>query len=144
MRTYPRNSPQAAGRIVALALLADGHLSKAELDVLERLDLHEQIGLDRAQWHDVLHTFCEDLLTAMHLCWGDTCRIDPALMKSLMAEVDDPDLRAKVMHLAATVVEADEHVSEGESIVLLAILEHWHMGGEHWGLRGELAQTRAE
>ena len=33
MRTYPTNSPQAAGRIVALALLADGHLSKAEVDL---------------------------------------------------------------------------------------------------------------
>ena len=36
MRHYPRNSPQAAGRILALALLSDGHLSKRELDMLDR------------------------------------------------------------------------------------------------------------
>ncbi len=36
MRTYPTNSPEAAARIVALALLADGHLSLIEIDALER------------------------------------------------------------------------------------------------------------
>ena len=29
MRTYPRNSPQAASRILALTLLADGHFGGA-------------------------------------------------------------------------------------------------------------------
>ena len=46
MRTYPNNSPQAAARIVALAMLADAQLCKAEIDVLERLRAHEeQLGL---------------------------------------------------------------------------------------------------
>ena len=37
MRTYPTNSPQSAARIVALTLVADGHVSPEELDALERL-----------------------------------------------------------------------------------------------------------
>ena len=32
MRTYPNNSPQAAARIVALAMLADGQVCKAEIN----------------------------------------------------------------------------------------------------------------
>ena len=31
MRSYPRNSPQAATRILALAMLADGHQCASEL-----------------------------------------------------------------------------------------------------------------
>ena len=41
MRTYPTNSPQAAARVVALATLADGHLSRSELGALDRLGAGE-------------------------------------------------------------------------------------------------------
>ena len=51
MRHYPPNSPHAAGRIVAMALLADGHLSRLELDVLDRMELHTQLGLDLSLIH---------------------------------------------------------------------------------------------
>ena len=54
MRTYPSNSPQAAARIVALTVLADGDISKTELELLDRLAVHEQLGLDRDELHDVL------------------------------------------------------------------------------------------
>ena len=43
MRNYPRNSPQAAARIVALTLLADGHIDKAEIDTLDRVDTARSI-----------------------------------------------------------------------------------------------------
>ena len=35
MRSYPTNSPQAAARIVALTLLADGHVDGIEMDALD-------------------------------------------------------------------------------------------------------------
>ena len=130
MRTYPRNSPQAAARIVALALLADGHLCKSELDVLARLDAHTRLGLDRDELHGVVHTFCEDLLGAMHLTWDDACRVDPRTMAQLMAEIDDPALRMQVLRLCVAVVEADRHVAEGEQIVLLAAVEQWGLQRE--------------
>ncbi|GAB4557204.1 MAG: TerB family tellurite resistance protein [Rhizobacter sp.] len=125
MRSYPHNSPQAAARIVALTLLADGHLAKAELDVLDRLGVHEQIGLEREVLHSVLHTFCEDLLSTAHLTWADSCRIDPRTLAALMGEIDDPELRVKLMRICAAVVEADAHVADGEAIVLGAAVEHW-------------------
>jgi uncharacterized tellurite resistance protein B-like protein len=125
MRTYPRNSPQAAARIVALALLADGHLCKAEIGLLDRLDAHRQLGLERAELHAVLQTFCEDLLSSMHLTWEEACRVDERRLAELMAEIDDPELRLRVLNLCVAVVEADQHVSDGESIVLGAAVEHW-------------------
>ena len=136
MRTYPHNSPQAAARIVALASLADGHLCQTELDVLDRLDAHRQLGLQRDELHAVMHGFCEDLLSSSHASWADACRVDPRTLDALMAEVDDPGLRRKVLHLCIAVVEADETLADGESMVLIAAVEQW-------GLHREMLWTPA-
>jgi len=130
MRSYPTNSPQAAARIVALTMLADGHLAKSELDVIERQGAHDQLGLDLETMQSVLHGFCEDLLHSAHLTWSDACRIDPRTLAQLMAEVDDPALRMKVLQLCLKVVQADDHVAEGETIVLGAAVEHWGLHRE--------------
>jgi hypothetical protein len=37
MRSYPRNSPEAAARIVALVLICDGHVCRSEVETLHRL-----------------------------------------------------------------------------------------------------------
>lgn len=129
MRHYPRNSPQAAARIVALTVLADGHLAPSELEVLERRDVHELLGLSREDMHAVLHAFCEDLLHSTHLTWSDVCRVDPRTLSQLLADVDDPALRRKLLTLCLGVALADEHVADGESAVLEAVVEHWGLQG---------------
>jgi hypothetical protein len=130
MRSYPRNSPEAAARIVAVSMLADGHLCKAELDAVDWLDGHEQLGLAPAHLHAVMHTLCEDLLASAHGSWLDACRIDQHTLGELLAEIDDPELRRKVLRLCVAVVECDEHVAEGESIVLVAAVEQWGLHGD--------------
>lgn len=135
MRSYPNNSPQAAARIVALALLADGSLSKAEFDVLDRLGAHEQLGIQPEELQTIVHTVCEDLLSAAHLRRADSCDVDPRTLSELMAEIDDPELRLKVLRLCVAVVEADGHVAEGESIVLVEAVEQW-------GLHLEMLRTQ--
>jgi uncharacterized tellurite resistance protein B-like protein len=127
MRAYPLNSPRAASRIVALAMLADGELSKSELDALDRLEAPRQLGLPAAEMNAVVHDFCEDLLSDAQTNWADACQIDGRTLAGLMAEVDDPELRVKVLQLCAAVVEADEHVHDGEAMVLVAAVEHWGM-----------------
>jgi uncharacterized tellurite resistance protein B-like protein len=133
MRNYPANSPQAAARIVALTMLADGHLSKAELDAMERHGGYRQLGLEPEQLHDVVLALCEDLLHSANLAWADACRIDPYTLGRLMQEIDDPDLRRRVLALCVQVVEADAHVSDGETLVLTQAVEHW-------GLQREMLQ----
>ncbi len=44
MRSYPRNSPQAAARIVALLLIVDGHVSRSEMDALYGRDIERELG----------------------------------------------------------------------------------------------------
>lgn len=142
MRTYPNNSPQAAARIVALAMLADGQVCKAELDVLDRLCVHEQLGLQPEELHVVVHAFCEDLLSAAQRTWADACQVDPRTLAELMAEVDDPELRLKVLRLCISVVEADGRIAEGESIVLVSAVEQW--GLHRWMLQPGLVKRGFE
>jgi uncharacterized tellurite resistance protein B-like protein len=125
MRSYPRNSPQAAARIVALALLADGNLCKSELEVLERHGAHAQLGLSPAELHAVVHDLCQDLLAYGDMAWSGSSQVDRRTLCSLLAEVQDPQLQLAVLKLCVAVVETDEHVAEGESAVLAEALTQW-------------------
>ncbi len=140
MRHYPRNSPQTAGRILALALLSDGHLCKREMDVLDRLDAPTRLGLSRNELQTVVHGFCEDLLSQMQRCWGDACRIDQVTLAALLADIDDPALRNMLLQLCRAIVAADDHVADGESQLLLAAVDHW--GRQHDLLAGPRGSTQ--
>lgn len=125
MRNYPCNSPLAAARIVALTVLADWELGKAELDLLDRLAVHEQLGLDRQAFHAVLDSLCEDLLSSELLPWADACPVDDRTLAELMGEIEAPALRRRLLRLCIEIAEADGQVADGESIVLTAAVEHW-------------------
>ena len=130
MRSYPANSPQAAARIVALTLVADGDIGDAEIEWLDRLIVHEQLGLARHELHAVLDTFCEDLLSSDQLKWADACPVDERTLADLMGEIQDPALRLKLLRLCVELAEVDAHVDDGESIVLVAAVEHWGLQHE--------------
>jgi len=130
MRRYPVNSPQAAARIVALTVVADGDIADAEIDWLDRLAVHEQLGLARHELHALLDTFCEDLLSSDQLKWADACPVDECTLADLMAEIQDPALRLKLLRLCVELAQADANVDEGESIVLVAAVEQWGLHRE--------------
>jgi len=126
MRSYPRNSPQAATRILALAMLADGHQCPSELALLERLEVHAQLGLSRSELHAVVHTFCEDLMAVSSgMCWADLSQVRPDPLRQVLGEVDDPALQCLVMEVCISLVEADRFLADSESIVLAAAMLQW-------------------
>ena len=130
MRSYSANSPQAAARIVALTVVADGDIGDAEIEWLDRLAVHEQLGLARHELHALLDTFCEDLLSSDQLKWADACPVDERTLADLMGEVQDPALRLKLLRLCVELAEVDAHVDDGESSVLIAAVEHWGLHRE--------------
>ena len=135
MRKYTKNSPQAAARIVALTLIADGDIGQAELALLDELAVHQQLGLERDALHAVIDSFCEDLLPSKQLAWADACPVDEYVLEKLMRDIDDPALRRKVLRLCVELAEVDDLVAEGESIVLIAAVAHW---GLHCQLMGPM------
>ena len=130
MRSYPTNSPQAAARILALTVVADGDIGDAELQWLDRLAVHERLGLARHELLALLDTFCEDLLSSGQLKWADACPVDERTLADLMGEIQDPALRLKLLRLCVELVEVDAQVDDGESFVLVAAVEHWGLHHE--------------
>jgi uncharacterized tellurite resistance protein B-like protein len=127
MRNYPANSPEAAARILALALVSDGHVSKAEIDTLDSLLAHEQLGLARERLHAVLHTTCEDLLHHGDMAFHGSSQLDRDTLQHLLDELTDPSLRWTVLQLCFAAVGADGHLADGESTVIETALQHWDL-----------------
>lgn len=125
MRPYPRNSPQAAARIVALAMLADGRLARAELAAFARSKALRRLGLDAAGWQIVVQALCDDLVESANLTDDIMCTIEPSTLATVMAEIDDASLRRTVLDLCVAVVVADAHVAEEEHTVLAAACAAW-------------------
>ncbi len=133
MRSYPVNSPQAAARIVALTVVVDGDIADAEIEALDRLAAHELLGLGRQDFRALLARSCEDLMSSGQLTWADTCPVDERTLADLMSEIQDPELRLKLLRLCVQLAEIDARVDAGESIVLAAAVEQWGLQREMFG-----------
>lgn len=127
MRTYPRNSPQAAARIVALAALADGHFSRSELGALDRLGAAAQLGLTHAEFQQVIQHLSEDLMVTAYVHWGTACQIDPPIVESLTAEISDLTLRRVTLKLCMEVMNADFHVADAEENLMAIVAGQWRL-----------------
>ncbi len=130
-RRYPRNSPQAAGRILATALLANGDIKAAEWQQLVEANALERLGLHGLQWHAVMEELCHDLVRRAQP--GRDCLIDDRTLRAWLDEIDDVQLQAVVIAVCAEVVEADNEIHPGESLVLRAVLEQWVLPMEEQG-----------
>lgn len=125
MRSYPRNSPEAAARIVATLMLADSHVCRDELAVLDRSGAYEALGLAPERLHAVIREFCEDRLVGGGADWAEACRLDAHTLAVLLDEVESPELQRKVVQLCLAVVAAGAHGAVGGPEVLRAALDRW-------------------
>ncbi len=136
MRAYPKNSPEAAARLVALTLIADGVVHPDEVSAWQSPPTTQALGLPPDHAQAVLRQLCEDLLAFENRQWGRACHLDQGTLDALLAEVDDPCLREQVLQVAIAVAEADGHLSDGESRLLARAAMRWglHLEGAMSGL----------
>lgn len=125
MHNYALNSPQAAARLLALSMIADGNVCRSEVDAVRQLGSEAALGLPPGGLATVLQTLCEDLLYSAHSNGSLTSCIEDALLESLIRDVDDPALQRKIMEAIAVTASADGHLSDGERIVLEALQRCW-------------------
>jgi hypothetical protein len=125
MRNYPLNSPQAAGRILALVLIADGHVCRSEIDTLARLRAEAKLGLPPGGLAVIVRTLCEDLMHGMCTTGAFTGGLDAATLDGFFSEVNSPALREHVLDLARAAVHADLHLADGEALVFGAAARRW-------------------
>lgn len=127
MRRYPHNSPQAAARLVALGLLADGSISEAELHALRDCAAHIRLGLGVDELEQVIAELLEDLAAAARTHPDGVIELTPRLVGRLMAEIDDRQLRHEVMDLTLRIAHADRHIHPGEAAVMASSRIRWAM-----------------
>lgn len=126
MRTYPINSPEAAARVLALALLADGHCSLSELEALDRTQAARTLGLSEAALRGVLLDVCEDLLAAHRGRWtGSFQALDAGTWSALLSEVTHPGLQRSVLVLCDQMAQADGHLTADEACLLEDLRRAW-------------------
>lgn len=125
MHCYPTNSPEAAARVVALVLISDGHACNSEFEAVKKADVARSLGLSSQAFHGIVQTLCEDLLMEGFNVGSILPSLEGGSLASLLAEVDQPELQASVLGVAASTVQADRHLAEGEVSVLEAIGRHW-------------------
>jgi uncharacterized tellurite resistance protein B-like protein len=119
------NSPQAAARLLAMALVADGNYALSEIKALDRLDAARQLGLPPQDLKAVIDAFCEDLLLGAHGEWLGSSQLDATTRQALLAEVTDPALRETLVALCEAVVAADGHLADGETAMLDSLTRAW-------------------
>ena len=125
MRAYPIDSPQAATRLLAMVLLADGHCAPVELKALDRLGASRRLGLAPEAMKSVIDLFCQELLVSQHGNWCGSARMPPEVRHRLLDEVRNPLLRQKVRQLCEAIASADGCLAEGEAEVLEALDHAW-------------------
>lgn len=125
MRSHPHDSPEAAGRILALLLLSDGHVCISEIDTLRRLGAEERLGLEPGALGLLLRDLSEDLLMGARSAGSLLGAVDGDALRAVMREVSSPILRRDVLFLARAAAQADRHLAAGEAFVLEAARLHW-------------------
>ena len=127
MRSYPRNSPEAAARIVALVLISDGHVCSSEVDILKQLGAERELGLEPQRLPHILQNLCEELLAGGYATGSLLGHVDDSTLAALMAEISDPALQIKVLRLSLAAARADGHLAEAEASLVEAARLHWHL-----------------
>lgn len=123
MKAYPVNSPEAAARVLAMAMLADGQYSMTEIRALDRQQAPERLGLNPEAFKAVVDGFCQDLLLAGGGQWTGT--VDPAIRDQLMGEITDRGLQDLILLQCETLMLADGHLADDEVDLLDALSAAW-------------------
>jgi hypothetical protein len=127
VRSYPRNSPEAAARIVALVLISDGHVCSSEFEILKQLGAERELGLEPQLLPHIVYTLREELLASGYETGSLMGNVDDSALASLMAEISDPVLQRTVLRLSLAAARADGHLADGEAVVVEAARHHWKL-----------------
>lgn len=127
MRRYPRNSPEAAARILGLVLIADGQMCSSEIAVLKAMGAELALGLEPQLLPHIVYTLSEELLAGGATDGAFVGSIDDSALALLMAEISDPALQRTVLRLALAAARADGRLADGEALVVQAARQHWNL-----------------
>lgn len=117
---------EAAARVLALLVAANGRVDPRELRMLDELDAYGRLQIARERFVELAEVGVDGF--GSEVCDSGWMPADAAEeIDELLDEVDDPALRLLVCRLAAAVITADGCVSSGERTVYDHVLARWHL-----------------
>ena len=122
MRAYQPNSPDAAGRILALTMIVDGKLAVSELAALDSSKILDHIDIDLARFQSMLQDLCDDLLSSQ---LDDAVHLDDAVIDRVLAEITHPDLRRQLLDAMWRIADADDWLADAEAVLLTRASTAW-------------------
>ena len=125
MRQYATDSAQAAARILALTILADGGLDQAELNSVTRSEAARRLQIAEADFEQVLQEYCQDLLQGADYLDGIALRLAPEVLRGLLDEIRDPAFQQLILRTMHDIVEADGITTEEEVALLSQTAAAW-------------------
>lgn len=129
MRIYATDSPRAVSRLLALAMIVDGHLAPAELKAMHHSGILRNAGIDEDGFDDVVQELCEDLLATAHQRGAGEVEIDAKLLDGLLHEVEAPSLRMGTMKAMLDIVHADTVLDGRETLLIQRAFKAWGVSG---------------
>jgi len=125
MHAYPANSPEAVSRILALAMIVDGHVSPSEVHAMHRASFLEQVKVDDNTFDRTLRQLCEDLLGAAANRHAGMVEIAPSLLDDLLLDIRDPLLQICLWKTMVDIVQADGHLDSRETTLVRRAARAW-------------------
>ncbi|MEI7968616.1 MAG: TerB family tellurite resistance protein [Betaproteobacteria bacterium] len=127
MKTYPRNSPEAMARVIAMAMITDAKLDDRELEIMDHLYLYEVLGLSRTEFSEVVRQYCDDLVGSPGAVPGRVDLMDRDRIDAVIDAIDDPQKRLQTAQMIANVAKADGHLHDAELALFRHVLERWDL-----------------
>lgn len=124
MRSYPNDSPQATARVLALAMVVDGHLAPSELRVLDDSPLMRDLDMDRTVFREVLEDLCNDMINTAVV--QGAVELNAPLIDHLLSEITSPELRRKLLSVMWKIVDADGWLADAEAALLARACANWN------------------
>jgi uncharacterized tellurite resistance protein B-like protein len=129
MRPYPKNSPQAIARLLAMFMITDGNMDPRELDLLENVNIYDLIGLPRKQFAQVLVDYCDDISDEAEQD-GTIHLLDTDRIEFMLSEVTDHNKRILTCVLAMDISKSDGTISDPEIVLLRHMMKEWNISLE--------------
>ena len=122
MRADQPDSPDAAGRLLALTMIVDGKLAVSELAALNSSRILDHIDIDLARFQRMLQDLCDDLLASQ---LDDAVQLDDAAIDRMLAEIVRPDLRRQLLDAMWRIADADDWLADAEAVLITRASTAW-------------------
>lgn len=121
MRAYPKDTPEAITRLLALSVIIDGGGSPPEIAATYRIAILDHVGMQENDFNQVLQDMCADLPTTP----DGLVKVETDMIDQMLAEIVRPDLRLSLWKAMWRLIYADDMLADAEIALLLRVTSAW-------------------